>query len=161
MKKQIFTFWALFTVLVSNPQADSASNESLKLSDIWMPSDVLFDPILQSQIEFLEDELFVVFNSKNNSDDFDISCGTETQNGSYFFRACEPVFLSLARQRNSSEWRAGKEALLTTESIREIFRSKLEDMDSVFFKLLLEDKKALELSERLMSLRQNIKINRN
>ena len=86
-----------------------------------MPSDVLFDPILQSQIEFLEDELFVVFNSKNNSDDFDISCGKETQNGSYFFRACEPVFLSLARQKNSLEWRAGREALLTTENIKEIF----------------------------------------
>ena len=155
MKKTIFTLWALFAVLVSNPQADSASNDPLKLSDIWLSSDTFFDPLLQGQIELLEDELFRDFNSKNNSDDFNISCGKETQNGSYFFRACEPVFLSLARQQNSLEWRAGREALLTTESIKEIFGSKLKEMDSVFFKLLLEDDNMLEISKRLISLRQN------
>ena len=155
MKKKIFTLWALFAVLVSNPQADSASNDPLKLSDIWLSSDTFFDPLLQGQIELLEDELFRDFNSKNNSDDFNISCGKETQNGSYFFRACEPVFLSLARQQNSLEWRAGREALLTTESIKEIFGSKLKEMDSVFFKLLLEDDNMLEISKRLISLRQN------
>ena len=155
MKKTIFTLWALFAVLVSNPQADSASNDPLKLSDIWLSSDTFFDPLLQGQIELLEDELFRNFNSKNNSDDFNISCGKETQNGSYFFRACEPVFLSLARQQNSLEWRAGREALLTTESIKEIFGSKLKEMDSVFFKLLLEDDNMLEISKRLISLRQN------
>ena len=155
MKKTIFTLWALFAVLVSNPQADSASNDPLKLSDIWLSSDTFFDPLLQGQIELLEDELFRDFNSKNNSDDFNISCGKETQNGSYFFRACEPVFLSLARQQNSLEWRGGREALLTTESIKEIFGSKLKEMDSVFFKLLLEDDNMLEISKRLISLRQN------
>ena len=161
MKKPIFTLWALFAILVSNPQVDSASNDPLKLSDIWLSGDMLFDPMLQSQIELLEDEVFLVFNNKNNSNDFNISCGKETQNGSYFFRACEPVFLSLARQKNSLEWRAGREALLTTENIKEIFRLKLEEMDSIFFKLLLEDKNMLELSERLISLRQNKKTNRN
>ena len=160
MKNPIFAVWALFAVLVCSPAANSASNEPLKLSDIWIYGDTFSDPVSQSQIEFLEDELFRIFNNKNNSDDFDISCGKETQNGSYFFRACEPVFLSLARQQNSVEWRAGREPLLTTERIREIFESKLQDMDFIFSKLLVEDKEVLELSEQLIALKQNIQNNR-
>ena len=58
------------------------------------------------------------------------------------------------------EWRAGREPLLTTESIREIFESKLQDMDFIFSKLLVEDKEVLELSEQLIALKQNIQNNR-
>ena len=76
----------------------------------------------------------------------------ETQNGSYFFRACDPIFLIKERQANNVAWRNGDEILLTKEAIRLKFREKLDQLDIAFSKMLNEDKNSMEIASTLAGL---------
>jgi|GEM_PF-5218194 hypothetical protein len=142
------------TFLLCNFVILSAQENILRLSDIIAADDSMFKPLIQQEIEGLEVELIAAFNALNEVEDFEITCLKETQNGSYFFRACDPAFLIRERQANNVAWRKGDEKLLTKKAIRLKFRAKLEQLDMAFSKMLNEDKNSMEIARTLNELRQ-------
>ena len=129
----------------------------LRLSDIITADESIFEPTLQQEIEDLEDELIIAFNSLNEIEDFEIQCFRETQNGSYFFRACDPVFLTKERQANSLAWRNGVEPLLTKSAILLKFQDKLDQLDVAFSKMLREDNEMMEIADSLLALKESLR----
>ena len=139
-----------------NPSVLLSQEGLLRLSDIISADESMFEPLVQKQIENLEDQLIGAFNTSNKIEDFEITCLRETQNGSYFFRACDPAFLIKERQANSVAWREGKEKLLTKEAIRIQFEEELRDLDVAFSKMLDENKKFYEMAQSLLKLKESL-----
>lgn len=139
-----------------NPSVLLSQEGLLRLSDIISADESMFEPLVQKQIENLEDQLIGAFNTSNKIEDFEITCLRETQNGSYFFRACDPAFLIKERQANSVAWREGKEKLLTKEAIRIQFEDELRDLDVAFSKMLDENKKFYEMAQSLLKLKESL-----
>jgi len=145
---------SLVLILILNSSHLIAQGELLRLSTIISTEESVFEPQIQRDIENLEDELIAIFNKSNTVEDFEITCLKETQNGSYFFRACDPVFLIKERQANSVAWRAGREKLLTKEAIASKFSDKLNELDMAFSKMLDEDKSAMQIVNSLIALKE-------
>jgi hypothetical protein len=139
-----------------NPSVLLSQEGLLRLSDIISADESMFEPLVQKQIENLEDQLIGAFNTSNKIEDFEITCLRETQNGSYFFRACDPAFLIKERQANSVAWREGKEKLLTKEAIRIQFEEELMELDVAFSKMLDENKKFYEMAQSLLKLKESL-----
>ena len=142
----------IITVSICNFSFLLAQDDTLRLSDIISADDSMFNPLVQKEIEGLEVELIAAFNALNEVEEFTITCLRETQNGSYFFRACDPIFLIKERQANNVAWRNGDEILLTKEAIRLKFREKLDQLDIAFSKMLNEDKNSMEIARTLAGL---------
>ncbi len=147
---------SLSLILMLNSSHVIAQGELLRLSTIISTEESVFEPQIQRDIENLEDELIAIFNESNAVKDFEITCLKETHNGSYFFRACDPVFLIKERQANSVAWRAGREKLLTKEAIASKFSDKLHELDMAFSKMLHEDKSALQIANSLIALKETL-----
>ena len=133
-----------------------AQEESLRLSAIISSEESVFEPLVQKEIEDLEDKLIAAFNKSNAVEDFEITCLKETQNGSYFFRACDPAFLIKERQANSVAWRAGREKLLTKGAIASKFSNKLNELDMAFSKMLEQDETAMRIANSLIALKETL-----
>tara|TARA_E500000331_G_scaffold195690_1_gene187968 strand:+ start:227 stop:697 length:471 start_codon:yes stop_codon:yes gene_type:complete len=144
---------SLALILMLNSSHVIAQGELLRLSTIISTEESVFEPQIQRDVENLEDELIAIFNKSNTVEDFEITCLKETQNGSYFFRACDPAFLIKERQANSVAWRAGEEKLLTKEAIASKFRDKLNELDMAFSKMLDEDENAMQIANSLIALK--------
>jgi hypothetical protein len=134
----------------------AAQEDLLRLSDIISRDESVFEPLIQKEIEDHEDELIKAFNRSNEIKDFEITCLKETQNGSYFFRACDPAFLIKERQANNVAWREGKEALLTKEAITKKFSEKLNELDVAFLGMLNENKESMEIANALKELKERL-----
>lgn len=147
---------SLILMIVFNSLTLIAQDNVLRLSDIISADESVFEPLIQKEIEGLEDELIAAFNLSNEIEDFEITCLKETQNGSYFFRACDPAFLIKERQANNIAWRKGTEELLTKEAITSRFSEKLRELDMAFLKMLNEDKKSMEIANSLIDLRESL-----
>ena len=149
----------LAPILVVFPIPEALSQEGiLRLSDIIAAEDAeaaALEPVFQRELEELEDKLIFAFNSLNEIEDFEIQCFRETQNGSYFFRACDPAFLTKERQANSLAWRKGTEPLLTKSAIRLKFQEKLDQLDAAFSKMLREDNEMMEIADSLLSMKES------
>lgn len=132
--------YALSVIFLTNaPSTIAAEQPLLKLSEIVTAEQVAIDPQLEEEINQIEDQLISAFNERNKEDDFQIICQKETQNGSFFFKACDPRFLLKARQANSRAWRNGLEELLTEEDIRTKFDQRFAELDRAFDAMLADD----------------------
>jgi len=134
----------------------AAQEDLLRLSAIISRDESVFEPLIQKEIEDHEDELIKAFNRSNEIKDFEITCLKETQNGSYFFRACDPAFLIKERQANNVAWREGKEELLTKEAITKKFSEKLNELDVAFLGMLNENKESMEIANALKELKERL-----
>jgi len=134
----------------------AAQEDLLRLSAIISRDESVFEPLIQKEIEDHEDELIKAFNRSNEIKDFEITCLKETQNGSYFFRACDPAFLIKERQANNVAWREGKEELLTKEAITKKFSEKLNELDVAFFGMLNENKESMVIANALKELKERL-----
>ena len=139
-------------MVIFDSQLTLAQEESLRLSAIISSEESVFEPLVQKEIEDLEDKLIAAFNKSNAVEDFEITCLKETQNGSYFFRACDPAFLIKERQANSVAWRAGREKLLTKGAIASKFSNKLNELDMAFSRMLEQDATAMRIANSLIAL---------
>ena len=157
MQKSVKLLLSTLSLIVASsiyPQENT-----LRLSDIITADESIFEPILQQEIEDLEDKLIIAFNASNEIEDFEIKCVRETQNGSYFFRACDPIFLAKERQANALAWRQGSEDLLTKEAIKLKFSEKLQQLDVAFSEMLAKDQSFLEIARRIIRLRHELEEN--
>jgi hypothetical protein len=153
--KSVISLMSLMMVIFDS-QLTIAQEESLRLSAIISSEESVFEPLVQKEIEDLEDKLIAAFNKSNAVEDFEITCLKETQNGSYFFRACDPAFLIKERQANSVAWRAGREKLLTKEAIASKFSNKLNELDMAFTKMLEQDETAMRIANSLIALKETL-----
>lgn len=131
-----------------------AQDSSFSFIRILSEEESLFKPLIQRDIEALIDELIEAFNLENSEEDFNVSCLRETRNGSYFFRACEPAFLTQERKANSVAWREGKESLLTKEAILAKFSRRLALFDATFLSLLRQDEQIMQTVNLLLDKRK-------
>ena len=133
-----------------------AQDSSFSFISILSEEESLFKPLIQRDIEVLVDELIEAFNSENLEEDFNVSCLRETRNGSYFFRACEPAFLTKERQTYNVAWRQGKEELLTREAILIKFKNRLDVFDAAFSTLLEKDEDLMKKVNLLIDKRREL-----
>ncbi|MDG2420586.1 MAG: hypothetical protein P8N40_02665 [Gammaproteobacteria bacterium] len=144
----------LTLIMMLNSSNVIGQGDILRLSDIISADESVFEPLIQKEIENIEDDLIAAFNSFNEIEDFEVTCHRETQNGSYFFRACDPAFLIRERQANNVAWREGKEELLTKDAIKLKFQNKLTQLDEAFSKMLNEDEQAMKIANSLIALKE-------
>ena len=149
MKINILTGVVCIQLLLFSKTLQVSENITLRLSDIILSERPEMDPMLELEISEVEGELISIFNEINEEKDFEIVCQKETQNGSYFFRACDPMFLLRARQSNNRAWRNGQEDLLTKQAIKAKFASRFEELDVAFARILQANSRMKEMATEL------------
>ena len=102
------------TVLVS------AQEESIVIDDLSLSE-------LNDQIERVEDEFYRVFNLSIEEEHLKVECADWTPTGTHIAqRACQPYFLSQARNQNLRDWNNQMDVIASPEQMRVRLAAELD-----------------------------------
>ena len=133
------------TVLVS---AQDAQEESIVIDDLSLSE-------LNDQIERVEDEFYRVFNLSIEEEHLKVECADWTPTGTHIAqRACQPYFLSQARNQNLRDWNNQMDVIASPEQMRVRLAAEFEELTAAINSVLEENQYLRELNAILRMLRE-------
>lgn len=112
---------------------------------------------LRAQIERVENEFYRVFNSTSDNELLEITCSSYVPTDSHISqRACEPRFLTKARNENVNNWRNDVDVLLSTEELQSALTQEFEQLTEAMNTALKENEYFRELNGVLRMLRERM-----
>lgn len=111
------------------------------------------DYLTQEKFEKLGNELIVLYDEFNKSEEHKINCAKTTSNGSYFENYCQPVFIESEIKMNRKNWRDGNEGLKSIDEYYAANADKVAQMNDIFRLLLESNDRAVEIIEEIQIIR--------
>ena len=130
-----------FTTLIS------AQEEPIVIDDLSLSE-------LNDQIERVEDEFYRVFNLSIEEEHLKVECDDWTPTGTHIAqRACQPFFLTQARNQNLRDWNNQMDVIASPEQIRVRLAAEFEELTAAINSVLEENQYLRELNAILRMLR--------
>ena len=131
-----------FTTLIS------AQEEPIVIDDLSLSE-------LNDQIERVEDEFYRVFNLSIEEEHLKVECADWTPTGTHIAqRACQPHFLTQARNQNLRDWNNQMDVIASPEQSRVRLAAEFEELTAVINEVLEENQYFRELNAILRMLRE-------
>lgn len=135
------------TALSASPIVNGAEQEQVVIEDLTVPQ-------LRAEIEKIQTEFYRVFNTLNESDEFDIVCQKFTPTGSNIPQVgCEPNFVSARRGANANDYRSGTDELINNDALIKELRPEFEQLTAMMNEIASKNEYFQELGEILQMLR--------
>ena len=110
---------------------------------------------LNDQIERVEDEFYRVFNLSIEEEHLKVECADWTPTGTHIAqRACQPFFLSQARNQNLRDWNNQMDVIASPEQMRVRLAAEFEELTAAINSVLEENQYLRELNAILRMLRE-------
>ena len=130
-----------FTTLIS------AQEEPIVIDDLSLSE-------LNDQIERVEDEFYRVFNLSIEEEHLKVECDDWTPTGTHIAqRACQPFFLTQARNQNLRDWNNQMDVIASPEQLRVRLAAEFEELTAAINRVLEEYQYLRELNAILRMLR--------
>ena len=130
-----------FTTLIS------AQEEPIVIDDLSLSE-------LNDQIERVEDEFYRVFNLSIEEEHLKVECDDWTPTGTHIAqRACQPFFLTQARNQNLRDWNNQMDVIASPEQLRVRLAAEFEELSAAINSVLEENQYLRELNAILRMLR--------
>lgn len=130
-----------FTTLIS------AQEEPIVIDDLSLSE-------LNDQIERVEDEFYRVFNLSIEEEHLKVECDDWTPTGTHIAqRACQPFFLTQARNQNLRDWNNQMDVIASPEQLRVRLAAEFEELTAAINSVLEENQYLRELNAILRMLR--------
>ena len=130
-----------FTTLIS------AQEEPIVIDDLSLSE-------LNDQIERVEDEFYRVFNLSIEEEHLKVECDDWTPTGTHIAqRACQPFFLTQARNQNLRDWNNQMDVIASPEQLRVRLAAEFEELTAAINRVLEENQYLRELNAILRMLR--------
>ena len=130
-----------FTTLIS------AQEEPIVIDDLSLSE-------LNDQIERVEDEFYRVFNLSIEEVHLKVECDDWTPTGTHIAqRACQPFFLTQARNQNLRDWNNQMDVIASPEQLRVRLAAEFEELTAAINSVLEENQYLRELNAILRMLR--------
>jgi hypothetical protein len=95
---------------------------------------------LRKEIVLIEQEVYQMFNSNMENEDFHIACQDVVPTGSHRpVRSCEPKFFIAARGNNANDSRLFNQVLLTDVQLKSNYASEFQTLTEAMEKLAKDD----------------------
>ena len=134
-----------FTTLIS------AQEEPIVIDDLSLSE-------LNDQIERVEDEFYRVFNLSIEEEHLKVECDDWTPTGTHIAqRACQPFFLTQARNQNLRDWNNQMDVIASPEQLRVRLAAEFEELTAAINRVLEENQYLRELNAILRMLRDRSK----
>ena len=134
-----------FTTLIS------AQEEPIVIDDLSLSE-------LNDQIERVEDEFYRVFNLSIEEEHLKVECDDWTPTGTHIAqRACQPFFLTQARNQNLRDWNNQMDVIASPEQLRVRLAAEFEELTAAINSVLEENQYLRELNAILRMLRDRSK----
>ena len=131
------SFWTLI----------SAQEEPIVIDDLSLSE-------LNDQIERVEDEFYRVFNLSIEEEHLKVECDDWTPTGTHIAqRACQPFFLTQARNQNLRDWNNQMDVIASPEQLRVRLAAEFEELTAAINSVLEENQYLRELNAILRMLR--------
>ena len=131
-----------FTTLIS------AQEEPIVIDDLSLSE-------LNDQIERVEDEFYRVFNLSIEEEHLKVECADWTPTGTHIAqRACQPHFLTQARNQNLRDWNNQMDVIASPEQLRVRLAAEFEELTAAINEVLEENQYFRELNAILRMLRE-------
>ena len=125
----------------------SAQEESIVIDDLSLSE-------LNDQIERVEDEFYRVFNLSIEEEHLKVECADWTPTGTHIAqRACQPYFLSQARNQNLRDWNNQMDVIASPEQMRVRLAAEFEELTAAINSVLEENQYLRELHHKMVGLR--------
>jgi hypothetical protein len=122
MKKLVILTAGLVIPFVLPVTSSAAEQEPIVIEDLSRRE-------LRAEVEKIQNEIYRVFNQLNEDDNFDIICHVYVPTGSNIANeACEPKFMIDRRGKNSQDYHAGTDELLSSDALRRDLHSEFEQL---------------------------------
>ncbi|MBT8145467.1 MAG: hypothetical protein KJN90_01360 [Gammaproteobacteria bacterium] len=122
MKNTIITLASVLMLGIFPRLAVSAEQEQVVIEDLSLSE-------LREQIDIVQKEVYRVFNTINEDDDFDVICQRYTPTGSNISQeACEPRFVTTARAYNVREYRNGNDVLMEQDELLASLQTEFSEL---------------------------------
>ena len=110
---------------------------------------------LNDQIERVEDEFYPVFNLSIEEEHLKVECADWTPTGTHIAqRACQPHFLTQARNQNLRDWNNQMDVIASPEQLRVRLAAEFEELTAAINEVLEENQYFRELNAILRMLRE-------
>jgi len=110
---------------------------------------------LNDQIERVEDEFYRVFNLSIEEEHLKVECADWTPTGTHIAqRACQPHFLTQARNQNLRDWNNQMDVIASPEQLRVRLAAEFEELTAAINEVLEENQYFRELNAILRMLRE-------
>ena len=110
---------------------------------------------LNDQIERVEDEFYRVFNLSVEEEHLKVECADWTPTGTHIAqRACQPHFLTQARNQNLRDWNNQMDVIASPEQLRVRLAAEFEELTAAINEVLEENQYFRELNAILRMLRE-------
>ena len=130
-----------FTTLIS------AQEEPIVIDDLSLSE-------LNDQIERVEDEFYRVFNLSIEEEHLKVECDDWTPTGTHIAqRACQPFFLTQARNQNLRDWNNQMDVIASPEQLRVRLAAEFEELTAAINSVLEENQYLRELNAIFRMLR--------
>ena len=125
----------------------SAQEEPIVIDDLSLSE-------LNDQIERVEDEFYRVFNLSIEEEHLKVECDDWTPTGTHIAqRACQPFFLTQARNQNLRDWNNQMDVIASPEQLRVRLAAEFEELTAAINRVLEENQYLRELNAILRMLR--------
>jgi len=143
MKKSIILTIALFSLGSISDFGSAAEQEQIVIEDLSLSE-------LREQIDIVQNEVYRVFNSANDDDDFDIICHRYKPTGSQISQdACEPQFMITRRADNVREWQFGNDVLMEQNELLAALQTEFSELTNKMNAVAAESDYFRELNQVL------------
>ena len=131
----------------SFPSLICAQEEPIVIDDLSLSE-------LNDQIERVEDEFYRVFNLSIEEEHLKVECDDWTPTGTHIAqRACQPFFLTQARNQNLRDWNNQMDVIASPEQLRVRLAAEFEELTAAINSVLEENQYLRELNAILRMLR--------
>ena len=131
----------------SFPSLICAQEEPIVIDDLSLSE-------LNDQIERVEDEFYSVFNLSIEEEHLKVECDDWTPTGTHIAqRACQPFFLTQARNQNLRDWNNQMDVIASPEQLRVRLAAEFEELTAAINSVLEENQYLRELNAILRMLR--------
>ena len=135
----------------SFPSLICAQEEPIVIDDLSLSE-------LNDQIERVEDEFYRVFNLSIEEEHLKVECDDWTPTGTHIAqRACQPFFLTQARNQNLRDWNNQMDVIASPEQLRVRLAAEFEELTAAINRVLEENQYLRELNAILRMLRDRSK----
>ena len=135
----------------SFPPLICAQEEPIVIDDLSLSE-------LNDQIERVEDEFYRVFNLCIEEEHLKVECDDWTPTGTHIAqRACQPFFLTQARNQNLRDWNNQMDVIASPEQLRVRLAAEFEELTAAINRVLEENQYLRELNAILRMLRDRSK----
>ena len=125
----------------------SAQEEPIVIDDLSLSE-------LNDQIERVEDEFYRVFNLSIEEEHLKVECDDWTPTGTHIAqRACQPFFLTQARNQYLRDWNNQMDVIASPEQLRVRLAAEFEELTAAINSVLEENQYLRELNAILRMLR--------